>query len=101
MKDRKSNREVANALVMVLQLGINIIVPIFLCMIAGGFLAKMLQKDSGAFITVGMLIGIVAAFNGTYRSMKKYLKNEESPGQRARRLEEEEESHNKSEVEHD
>ena len=42
-------------------------------------------------MTLG-IIGIVAAFNGAYRSVKGYLKNEESPGQRARRLEEEAES---------
>lgn len=102
MKDKKeTNKDVANALVMVLQFGINVIVPIFLCMIAGGLLARFLHKDAGVFITVGILIGILAAFNGSYRSMKKYLKNVESPGQKARRLEEEARSKKEPEEEHD
>ena len=49
------------------------------------------------FSIAGILIGILAAFNGAYRSVKGYLKNEESPGQRARRLEEEALKEKKSE----
>ncbi len=99
MKDkRKTNREVANALVMVLQFGINVIVPILLCMAIGIFITKVTKTESGVFTISGILVGIVAGFNGAYRSVRGYLKNEESPGQRARRLEEEK---NKSEEEHD
>ncbi|WP_294214666.1 AtpZ/AtpI family protein [Pseudobutyrivibrio sp.] len=87
--DKRRTNDIGNALIMVLQLGLNVIVPIFLCMIAGGLLAKLFDVDSDGFLIGGMLIGIVAAFNGAYRSFKKYLKNQESPGQRARRLEEE------------
>lgn len=87
--DKKKTHEVGNALVMVLQLGLNVIVPIFLCMMVGSLLAKLFDVDSDGFLIVGILVGIVAAFNGVYRSMKNYLKNQESPGQRARRLEEE------------
>lgn len=93
MRDkRKQNREVANSLVMVLQFGINVIVPILLCMAIGILLSKVTKSHSDLYIIGGILIGIVAAFNGAYRSVKGYLKNEESPGQRARRLEEEAES---------
>lgn len=77
---------------MVLQFGINVIVPILLCMAIGILLSKVTKSHSDLYIIGGILIGIVAAFNGAYRSVKGYLKNEESPGQRARRLEEEAES---------
>ncbi len=88
MRDKKkTNREVANSLVMVLQFGINVIVPILLCTLAGTFITNKTGKQG--FAIGGILIGIVAAFNGAYRSVKGYLKNEETPGQRARRLEEE------------
>ena len=88
MKDKnKQNREVANSLVMVLQFGINVIVPILLCTVVGAALTKAF--GSKGYTIAGILIGILAAFNGAYRSVKGYLKNEESPGQRARRLEEE------------
>ena len=88
MRDkRKQNREVANSLVMVLQFGINVIVPILLCTVVGTFITS--KTGMKGFAIAGILIGIMAAFNGAYRSVKGYLKNEESPGQRARRLEEE------------
>lgn len=98
MKDRKKQRdEVANSLVLVLQFGINVIVPILLCTMVGFFLARATGAD---WITIiAILVGIIAAFNSAYRSVKRYLKNEESPGQRARRMEEE--SRIKSEEEHD
>ncbi len=89
MKDKKTNREVANSLVMVLQFGINVIVPIILCMAIGILIDRVTRSDSGVSTIVGILIGIVAAFNGAYRSVKGYLKKQESPGQRARRMEEE------------
>ncbi len=88
MRDKKkTNREVANSLVMVLQFGINVIVPILLCTLVGTFITAKTGKQG--FAIGGILIGIAAAFNGAYRSVKGYLKNEESPGQRARRLERE------------
>ena len=88
MRDRKkTTNEVANSLVMVLQFGINVIVPILLCTVVGAFITS--KTGVQGFAIAGILIGIAAAFNGAYRSVKGYLKNEESPGQRARRLEEE------------
>ena len=94
MDKKKTNREVANSLVMVLQFGINVIVPIMLCTLIGTFLAK--KFDCQGIAIGGIIIGIVAAFNGAYKSVKGYLKNEESPGQRARRLEREAPSDNKA-----
>ena len=96
MRDKKkTNSEVANSLVMVLQFGINVIVPILLCTVVGTFISS--KTNIKGFSIAGILIGILAAFNGAYRSVKGYLKNEESPGQRARRLEEEALKEKKSE----
>ncbi len=88
MRDKKkTNKEVANSLVMVLQFSINAIVPILLCTIVGTFISRKL--DCQGIAIVGIIIGIIAAFNGAYKSVRGYLQNEESPGQRARRLEKE------------
>ena len=77
MKDKKkANREVANSLVMVLQLGINIIVPILLCTVVGLLLAD--HFNSKGYTIGGILIGVVAACNGAYRYLKGYLKRFES-----------------------
>ena len=98
MKDKsKQNREVANSLVLVLQFGLNVITPILLCTIIGVVLTK--NFGSKGYTIAGILIGIVAGFNGAYRMVRGYLKNPESPGQRAKRLEEE--ARNTQEVKHD
>ena len=97
MRDKKQNKAVANSLVMVLQFGINVIVPILLCTLIGTFITSKTGKQG--FAIGGILIGIVAAFNGAYRSVRGYLKNEESPGQRARRLEKEALDNNKAQGE--
>ena len=77
MRDKKkTNREVANSLVMVLQLGINVIVPILLCTAVGLWLSKVFE--SKGFTIGGILIGVVAACNGAYRYLRGYLKRLES-----------------------
>ncbi|WP_036977583.1 AtpZ/AtpI family protein [Pseudobutyrivibrio sp. MD2005] len=77
MKDKKKARgDVANSLVMVLQLGINVMVPILLCTVVGAALAN--HFGSKGFTIGGILIGVVAACNGAYRYLKGYLKRFES-----------------------
>ena len=77
MKDKKKARgDVANSLVMVLQLGINVMVPILLCTVVGAALAN--HFGSKGFTIGGILIGVVAACNGAYRYLKGYLKRLES-----------------------
>ena len=87
MKDKKKKREVQNALVQVLQFSINIIVPIAVCIFVSYLVAQ--KTGNRNIIIVGILVGIVAGVNGAYNQIKHFLKKEESPGQRARRLEEE------------
>ena len=41
---RDNKKEVMNALIMVFQFGINMIVPIFLCTLAGVWIGKKLLK---------------------------------------------------------
>lgn len=89
MKDNKAKEEkmVRHALVMVMQLGIIMIVPILLMTGLGYFLDQALK--SSVCTIIGILVGIAAGFNAVYQQIKQYLKDEESPGQKARRLEEE------------
>jgi F0F1-type ATP synthase assembly protein I len=61
---------------MVLQLGINIIVPILLCTVIGVVLTK--NFGSKGYAIGGILVGVVAACNGAYRYLRGYLKRFES-----------------------
>jgi F0F1-type ATP synthase assembly protein I len=73
---KKAKGDVANSLVMVLQLGINIIVPILLCTVIGAALSNCFGTKG--FAIGGILIGVVAACNGAYRYLRGYLKRFES-----------------------
>lgn len=92
-KSDKDRKMVRNSLILVLQLGLSMIVPTLLCVGVSYLLAERLGNRN--IIIGGIIIGIIAGFNGAYRQVKVYLKDEESPGQRARRLEEETEHDNK------
>ena len=77
MKDKKkATGDVASSFVMVLQLGINVIVPILLCTVIGVMLTN--HFGSKGFTIGGILIGVVAACNGAYRYLRGYLKRFES-----------------------
>jgi F0F1-type ATP synthase assembly protein I len=75
---KKATTDLANSFVTVLQLGINIIVPILLCTVIGFLLTK--HFGSKGFAIGGILIGVVAACNGAYRYLRGYLKRLESKG---------------------
>ena len=77
MKDKKKAAgDVASSFVMVLQLGINIIVPLLVCTVIGVALSNYFGTKG--FAIGGILIGVVAACNGAYRYLRGYLKRFES-----------------------
>lgn len=72
---RDNKKEVMNALIMVFQFGINMIVPIFLCTLAGVWIGK---KTGADWVTVPLFfIGVFAGANNIYRMVQKFLKQED------------------------
>ena len=67
----KKNREMLRAWALILQIGISMMVPVFV----GLFLGKWLDGVLGTgFLTPVMLgIGILAAFRNTYLLLKEYI----------------------------
>ena len=89
---KKEKGVIANSFVLVLQLGLNIIIPILFCTMVAYMIG---QKTENKSITIfGILLGIIAGVNGAVRQLKSYIKKDESPGQRARRLERENKNDN-------
>lgn len=69
---RDNKKEVMNALIMVFQFGINMIVPIFLCTLAGVWIGK---KTGADWVTVPLFfLGAFAGANNIYRMVQKFLK---------------------------
>lgn len=68
---RDNKKEVMNALIMVFQFGINMIVPIFLCTLAGVWIGK---KTGADWVTVPLFfLGAFAGANNIYRMVQKFL----------------------------
>ena len=65
----KYNRNVYQALTMITQFGINMLVPIFLCTFLGIFLDKRL--DSSVFTVTLFFVGALAGFTNVFRFAKK------------------------------
>lgn len=61
---RDNKKEVMNALIMVFQFGINMIVPIFLCTLAGVWIGK---KTGADWVTVPLF------FIGAFCGGKQYI----------------------------
>lgn len=70
---KKNERtEVINALIMVLQFGINMIVPIILCTLAGAWIG---QKTGITWLAVPLFfVGALAGINNVYRMARKLIK---------------------------
>lgn len=72
MGPEKQNRDVARALMLVTQLGVNMLVPIFLCLFVGQWLDKKLGTQ---FITIVFIfVGILTAYRNFYVVLKPMLK---------------------------
>ncbi len=70
-----ASKRMLNALIMVFQFGINMIVPIFLCTLAGVWIGK---KTGADWVTVPLFfLGAFAGANNIYRMVQKFLKPED------------------------
>lgn len=67
-----NNNEIVQAFSMVLQFGINMLVPIALCMALGIWLGDKLDMDW--IVIPFFFIGALAGYNSIYRMMKQFLK---------------------------
>ncbi len=87
---KKENKEVAEMLVLILQIGITMLVPILLCTLGGAWLdAKFNMKFLGL---LGFVLGSAAGFQNVYRLVRKYLKDKKSPGELKREKDEQDRS---------
>lgn len=69
---KKENQEVVNTLILILQIGITMIVPIMLCTLGGAWLdGRLHTKWIGV---VGFILGAIAGFQNVYRLVKRYFK---------------------------
>lgn len=64
------NSKVIKALMLVTQLGISMMVPIFLCVFAGSFIDK--KAGTGCFMPILLILGIAAAFRNVYYLLKPF-----------------------------
>ncbi len=64
------NNKVIKALLLISQLGISMMVPIFLCVYAGNFLDEKL--NTGFFMPLLLVLGIAAAFRNVYYLLKPF-----------------------------
>lgn len=64
------NNKVIRALLLISQLGISMMVPIFLCVYAGNFLDEKLH--TGFFMPLLLALGIAAAFRNVYYLLKPF-----------------------------
>ena len=77
MNKKTDNRMVMDALIMVFQFGINMIVPIFICTLLGVWIG---DKTGATWVTVPLFfIGAIAGGNNIYK-MSKRIMNSSSKG---------------------
>ena len=74
-KDAKARRQVMGALSMVLQFGINMLVPIFMCT----FLGIWIDKSAGTnfWVIILFFVGALAGFTNVFRLAMKMNESED------------------------
>jgi len=70
----KDNREVIKLVPLITQLGISMMVPIFLCVVAGIWIDN---RFGTYFIIPLIILGMLAGYWHCYLILKKYLKDDE------------------------
>ena len=72
---RDNKKEIMNALIMVFQFGINMIVPIFICTMLGVWIGDKTGVD---WVTVPLFfLGALAGANNIYRMVRRFIKSDE------------------------
>ena len=69
-EQKMRNSKVIKALMLVSQLGISMMVPIFLCVFVGSFIDE--KAGTGFFLPVFLFLGIAAAFRNVYYLLKPF-----------------------------
>ena len=74
--DKKEKRKIIYALSLVTQLGITMIVPIFLCLFVDIKVSKYFDKSY--FVMIFLVLGMAVSFRNAYQITKKmYIKDKE------------------------
>ena len=66
---RKESNEVANTLVLIVQIGVTMLVPILMCSIGGAWLDHKFQTRWIGVL--GFILGTIAGFQNVYRLVRK------------------------------
>lgn len=90
---KKERNEVGEMLVLILQISITMLVPICLCTILGAAAGNHFQMKWLA--VAAFFMGAAAGFQNVYRLVKKYLRDEKTPGAKKREQDEERERKNR------
>ena len=78
MKKRKVEKSVFRSLTLISQFGINMIVPVVLCMFLGIFLDTKL--GTGYWTVILFFVGALAGFNSVYKMAKRIYGDKGSKG---------------------
>lgn len=78
MKRQGYNRSVYRSLVLITQFGINMLVPVLLCMFAGIFLDDRLGTSFWAILL--FFVGALAGFTNIFRMAKHIYQDKSSDG---------------------
>lgn len=70
------NNKVIKALMLITQLGISMMVPIFLCVFAGSWIDK--KAGTGWGMPVLLFLGIAAAFRNVYYLLKPFYEKDKA-----------------------
>lgn len=78
MKKRKLDKSVYRSLTLITQFGINMIVPVMMCMFLGIFLDNKL--GTGYWTVILFFVGALAGFNSVYKMAKRIYGDKSNKG---------------------
>lgn len=71
---KKENRPILKALSLILQLGITMMVPIFLCLFLGIWLDRLF--GTGFLVIVLLVLGMLAGFRNAYYMVQSFTRDD-------------------------